>query len=565
MKWIVARTTKKADRFKKEIEAHAALSAKSAPNIITVIDHGITEEGGVIRGYIVMPKAIQSLHDSDEVFIGRVELALEVFSGIVRGIQHAHNAGVIHRDIKPANILFLDKTFRNPLVSDFGICFLKDTPAEHRLTEVAETVGARFFMAPEQERGGQIDVSERADIYALGKLLHFMLTGRHLQREYVNGAFTPDELERDPRLRLVRDWILAKTVVEDATRRLESADKLQAEIARILGASQLTEDTNHSTPSAETLALVAPVANAVLATPLSSIHPLFLKYRDRIAKKEIEAVSHEFDEFAENFEGIWQNIHGKIKAAPTETEAAVREIIWSQPAIVALIFAISRCNCGSLFTEVRGFLEWLTRSTEKDSGYVAVQEVPHVYAGFLYMASAMSALAREGWTVLQEVLNARIQVPDSQRGRYAPGFAQPQFFHSYAFNRTAANAHNFFREQLCGPEVSRILRLRGDAAGDTYIQVQMLMCLKAAQMNEQGQSVRLWADFARFMEFRVVKLFDRMQADENYAKGICLSFGETPSSFFEHLNERIRYIRENFWRGGGSYFWESIESYQHHS
>jgi serine/threonine protein kinase len=101
----------------------------------------------------------------------------------VTGIRSAHQHGAIHRDIKPANVLFLDESLREPMVSDFGICFLKETIESERLTEHGETVGAKFFMAPEQERGGITDVAEASDIYALGKLLHFMITSRYLYRE----------------------------------------------------------------------------------------------------------------------------------------------------------------------------------------------------------------------------------------------------------------------------------------------------------------------------------------------------------------------------------------------
>src|SRR5208337_1713930 len=148
------------------------------------------------------------------------------FLGVANGIRNAHQAGAIHRDIKPANVLFLDESLKEPMVSDFGICFLKETPDSDRVTEQGETVGARFFMAPEQERGGITDVTESADIYALGKLLHFMITSRRLEREKLSQAFQEEEVRRDERLAAVRDKLLARMIVEEPTRRIQSADEI---------------------------------------------------------------------------------------------------------------------------------------------------------------------------------------------------------------------------------------------------------------------------------------------------------------------------------------------------
>src|SRR5215469_8417437 len=120
------------------------------------------------------------------------------------------------------------------MISDFGICFLKETVDSDRVTEHGETVGARFFMAPEQERGGVTDVTESSDIYALGKLLHFMITSRHLYREKLSEAFEDTELKADERLEVVRDSLLARMIVEDPYGRIQSADEVLKIISKIL-------------------------------------------------------------------------------------------------------------------------------------------------------------------------------------------------------------------------------------------------------------------------------------------------------------------------------------------
>jgi serine/threonine protein kinase len=173
-----------------------------------------------------MPRAVCSLDDRINLYTLRIDFCLETFLGIVNGIRNAHQSGAVHRDIKPANVLFLDESLKEPLVSDFGICFLKETSDNSRLTEEGETVGARFFMAPEQERGGVTDVAEAADIYALGKLLHFMITSRHLYREELYRSFEEKEILEDERLSIIRDELLNQMIVENPAKRIQSTDEV---------------------------------------------------------------------------------------------------------------------------------------------------------------------------------------------------------------------------------------------------------------------------------------------------------------------------------------------------
>ncbi len=219
---------KKKARFVQEVKIHALLSERKAPNVIPILDHNleeVSEPEYSVRGYIAMPLAVDSLDNCivKGLFNLRTELCLETLLGITTGIQAAHEHGAIHRDIKPANVLFLDDSLKQPMVSDFGICFLKETHESERLTEHGETVGARFFMAPEQERGGVTDVDDSSDVYALGKLLHFMITSRYLFREQLSEAFTNEEVAQDQRLELIRNDLLARMIVEDRSKRIQTA------------------------------------------------------------------------------------------------------------------------------------------------------------------------------------------------------------------------------------------------------------------------------------------------------------------------------------------------------
>jgi len=230
---------KKRARFIQELKIHVQLSAAHAPNIIPVLDHNLEQISGsedAVRGYIAMPVAVCSLDDRYPLYNLRTEFCLETFLGIVTGIRAAHELGAIHRDIKPANVLFLDESLKEPMVSDFGICFLKETEESERLTEYGETVGARFFMAPEQERGGVTEVDESSDVYALGKLLLFMITSRYLYREELSKAFKDEEFAKDERLKVIRDDLLARMVVEDRSKRIQSASEVLEVTGKMLSA-----------------------------------------------------------------------------------------------------------------------------------------------------------------------------------------------------------------------------------------------------------------------------------------------------------------------------------------
>ncbi len=116
-----------------------------------------------------------NLSDAERLSLykGSVNSILQVATQIANALDVAHEAGVIHRDIKPQNILFTGRG-HSVWVSDFGICLISGA---RRMTDLGEIVGPQWFMAPELERGGHLDVTPAADVYSLGKLIFYMFSG----------------------------------------------------------------------------------------------------------------------------------------------------------------------------------------------------------------------------------------------------------------------------------------------------------------------------------------------------------------------------------------------------
>jgi serine/threonine protein kinase len=541
---------KKRARFIQEIKIHAALSGNRAANIMPLLDHNLTEtENGEVQGYLVMPLAKSSLDDVKDILHGRLELSLEIFCGIVDGVRAAHAGGVIHRDLKPANVLFLDAALREPLVSDFGICLLRETPDADRITEVGETVGAKFFMAPEQEHGGVSDVTPSADVYALGKLLHFMLTGRYIHRERLADAFTAEEMNGEPRLQIVADEILRKTIIEDPSQRVRDAQELHRICQEVLirvksGGSRFGGAT--------------PAAAGEATEALQQEYKLFQKV---FTSENTKRASLLFDGLFEAFDKSWQKLHGEIQTEPGKAATAVASLIREHRTLLSAALALARTDATNLYQSFKGLLEQITELSEGVEGYAAVSSVPQPVAGFLYMSSSLFALHHESWGTFQKHLTGKYRwVYQSGRPHYDYGFDHPDFFHSEALEQSGPKHHDLYRELLLDPEVVVVTRLEKERLYETYAQAQFLMSLRAAQLSERGETVRLWADFGRFYAERISILLDRIYSEPDYSAGLLAAFGESREEFFAKLNDRLRYIQRNYF-GGGRYIYSSLSQW----
>lgn len=166
-----------ARRFEREARATATLHS---PHTVSIYDYGVTEGG---EFYYVM-ELLDGVHLEDLVNLygpPPVGRTLCILVQVCSSLAEAHGHGIVHRDIKPRNILLcrLGASYDFAKVLDFGLAkFLQEADSEpSHLTREGEVVGTPAFMAPELATG-EAGGNELSDIYALGCVAYWLLTGQ---------------------------------------------------------------------------------------------------------------------------------------------------------------------------------------------------------------------------------------------------------------------------------------------------------------------------------------------------------------------------------------------------
>ena len=199
------------------------------PGIVPVHDVGTLPDGRIfyamkfVRGSRLDEYAAQGASLRDR---------LRKFQAVCDAVAFAHAHGVIHRDLKPQNIMI--GSFGEVLVLDWGVA--KTQPqidaderrsiCVHQRQSAAETldgtvIGTQNYMSPEQARGEIEQLDERADVYSLGAVLHFLLK---------------DQLK----VTKAAQAICSKAMALEKERRYATASELSADIGRLLDAEPVT-------------------------------------------------------------------------------------------------------------------------------------------------------------------------------------------------------------------------------------------------------------------------------------------------------------------------------------
>src|SRR6266487_122658 len=156
-------------RFRREAEAVASLDH---PNILPIYEVSESEEG--LPFFSMKYAEGGSLRAAAPALRTKPRECVRLIAKVARAMAYAHGKGVLHRDLQPGNIL-LDEN-GEPMVSDFGLAKWLDQNSD--LTRTLETLGTPGYIAPEQTECPADKLTYAADIYSLGAILFYLLTGR---------------------------------------------------------------------------------------------------------------------------------------------------------------------------------------------------------------------------------------------------------------------------------------------------------------------------------------------------------------------------------------------------
>jgi serine/threonine-protein kinase len=165
-----AATPDAAERFVREARTASLLRHR---NTVQLLDYGVDgEDHWLVMEYLEGRNLADELAEERRMPATR---AIAIASQVLAALAEAHDYGIVHRDLKPANVMLMpwvdDDGRESELakVVDFGIATLFRDPV------TGEVAGTPEYMAPEQAQG--LDLDPRADVYAVGVVLHHMVVG----------------------------------------------------------------------------------------------------------------------------------------------------------------------------------------------------------------------------------------------------------------------------------------------------------------------------------------------------------------------------------------------------
>jgi len=225
----LAKNRTQIERLKREAQLAARLSH---PNIVRSIDVGESNGFHFIALEYVDGAPVRAMLRKGRL---REKEALRIVRDVARGLEHAHEEGVVHRDVKPGNIILTREGVVK--LADFGLARGQE-PSD--LTLDNASIGTPQYLAPEQARRAQ-DATPRSDLFSLGATLYHMVTGRppfsgdslgEIFQKVLFCDFDPPETVVDD-LGIDTVYLIHKLMRANPRERYQSATALLEDIARI--------------------------------------------------------------------------------------------------------------------------------------------------------------------------------------------------------------------------------------------------------------------------------------------------------------------------------------------
>ncbi len=158
---------------------------------------------------------------------------------LAEAIQYAHQQGTLHRDLKPSNVLI--DAADVPHITDFGLA--RSIKRDSDLTVSGQVLGTPNFMPPEQASGKRAEIGPHSDVYSLGAMLYFLLTGRppfaaetvHETLHLVTTSDPAPPRALNPAVPRDLETICLKCLEKEPSRRYATAKDLADDLDRFLG------------------------------------------------------------------------------------------------------------------------------------------------------------------------------------------------------------------------------------------------------------------------------------------------------------------------------------------